>query len=398
MSILLAILLSALSLSACTQSKVQSLERQNLFRLDIGRLENQIDLLGLEAAPAIVKTRLAMQDGIFYISDSRGQKITRYTSYGDLLSMIYNSDTNPPPFTLKTNVASSEIVTRKAIPYPLIQNGAIAINSVKHVYVEDRLPVDRRTYDPEKLVLYDSTVLHFDQDGNFIDYLGQEGIGGTPFPYIIDIFATYQDEIAVVCRVATGWNVYWFDKNGLVLYVILIRNEDLPKTSDMQGYPSLDSIIVSPDTRRLILKIDYYKDLIDETTKTKTGISFSGSMLWFMNVEDGTYTTKVEIPPYEPPAGQTTVDFSEILYSVIGASRGGKVFLSVPVQGGYEILMMDTESKNMKRGFIQIDPDELAFHSFHLSTEGILSAILATNYEAKVVWWRTEGLIGEIRK
>lgn len=390
-------LFSLIVFFSCSNTEIQSIDRQNLFRLDIGRLENQIDLFGLDQSPAMIKTNIAMRDGIFYISDSKGQKVTKFTSYGDLLSMIYNPETNPPPFTLKKGDQSAEIVTRKAISYPLIQNGNLAVDSRKHLYVEDRLPPDRRTYDNEKRVLFDSTVLHFDNEGNFIEYLGQEGIGGTPFPYITNIYTSVHDELAVVCRLPTGWNVYWFDPNGTVLYVVLIRNEDLPLPKGESLYPSLDSINAAPDGRRLIIKVDYYKDSYDESTKTKSGIVFDRSILWVMNVEDGTYQNNVEIPPFDQ-AQQNIKEKVELVYSVLGVSRGGKVFLSIPDTGGYHILVLDLESKDQKRGFIRVEQDELAFNTFYLSEEGILSALLATDYEAKIVWWRTEKFTGDVRK
>uniref|UniRef100_A0A7C3E3E6 Lipoprotein n=1 Tax=Gracilinema caldarium TaxID=215591 RepID=A0A7C3E3E6_9SPIR len=395
--ILIIALVGLLSFSSCSSKEVQSVDRQNLFRLDIGRLENQIDLFGLDQSPAMLKTHIAMRDGIFYISDSKGQKVSKFTSYGDLLSMIYNQETNPPPFTLKKDSKSTEIVTRRAVSYPLIQNGNITVDSRKHLYVEDRLPPDRRTYDAEKRVLFDSTVLHFDSDGNFIEYLGQEGIGGTPFPYINNLYTSIHDELAVVCRLPTGWNVYWFDANGAMLYVVLIRNEDLPVPKGETLYPSLDSISVAPDSRHLIIKIDYYKDSFDESTKTKSGIVFDRSILWVMNVEDGAYLNSVEIPPFDQIQSNQK-EKVQLVYSVLGVSRGGKVFLSIPDTNGYHLLVLDLESRDQKRGFIQVDPDELAFNTFYLSEEGILSALLATDYEAKVVWWRTEKFTGDVRK
>ncbi|NLJ10590.1 MAG: hypothetical protein GX438_09670 [Treponema sp.] len=390
-------IISILSLNSCSNKEIQSVDRQNLFRLDIGRLENQIDLFALDQSQAMIKTHIAMRDGIFYISDSKGQKVSKFTSYGDLLSMIYNQETNPPPFTLKISSGSSEIVTRRAVPYPLIQNGSLAVDSRKHLYVEDRLPPDRRTYDAEKRVLFDSTVLHFDSDGNFIEYLGQEGIGGTPFPYITNLFTSINNDLAVVCRLPMGWNVYWFDSNSTVLYVVLIRNEDLPIPKGETLYPSLDSISAAPDKRQLIIKIDYYKDSIDESTKTKSGIVFDRSMFWVMNVEDGSYLNSVEIPPFDQIQSNQK-DKVELVYSVLGVSRGNKVFLSIPDTNGYHLLVLDLESKDQKRGFIKVDPDELAFNTFYLSEDGILSALLATDYEAKIVWWRTEKLTGDVRK
>jgi len=98
-------------------------DRQNLFRLDIGKLENQIDLFGLDQSPVMLKTRIAMRDGIFYISDSKAQKVMKFTSYGDLLSMIYNQETNPPPFTLKKTVRVLKLLPDGPLRTPSFKMG-----------------------------------------------------------------------------------------------------------------------------------------------------------------------------------------------------------------------------------------------------------------------------------
>jgi hypothetical protein len=313
--------------------------------------------------------------------------------------MIYNEETNPQPLTLKKDVTSTEVVTRKAIAYPLINNGEITVDSRKHLYVEDKLPLDRQKYDENKGALLDSIVLHFDTDGNFIEYLGQEGMGGTPFPYITGIYSSINDELAIVCRVQSGWQVYWFDKEGNALFLIPIKRDDVPIPGDKTGVASLDSVMVTPDARHLVLKVDYYKDIYDETTNTKAGIAFDGSMLWIMNVENGVYITSVPIPQYEQfTENNSEEENTELIYSLLGVSRGGKVFLYVPIAEGYTLLIVNLESKEQKQGILHIDPDELVFSTFHVSIDGIVSALLASEFEAKVVWWRTDRLIGETHK
>jgi hypothetical protein len=399
--ILIAVLLLSgmLSLVSCADPRVESVDRENLFVLNIGRLEDQLDLFGLEGTRSVRKTRVAMRDGIFYLSDGNGAKVVRYTSYGDLLSMIYNTDANPPPLSLQTEVGSDEVVTRQAVAYPLGEPGELAVDSRKHLYVEDRLPAERRNFDVEHRTLLDTTILHFDEDGRFVEYLGQEGIGGTPFPRVYGICASAQDELAVLCRLTTGWNVYWFDRQGTALFLVHIQNEDIPVTQDRKSRPSLDSIQVSPDSRRIYLKVDYYLDTFDESTKTKSGIEYDGSVVWVMDVEDGSYQQSVEIPPFEQIVTENDKKVeTRLIYSLIGAARGGKLFLSVPSPGGYSLLLLELDSTDQKRGFIQVSDDELRFNAFHLSGDGILSGILATDYEVKVVWWRTDRFMGEVRR
>ena len=397
-ALLVSSLLAAATLSSCTQKEIPSVDREDLFRLSIGRMEDQVDLFRLEGRSSSRKTRISMRDGIVYLSDGNGSKVARYTSYGDLLSMIYDPESNPPPLTLKTDFADSDVVTRRALSYPLNEVGEIAVNSRKDVFVEDRLPAERRTYDAEHRMMLDEVVLRFDNEGRFIEYLGQEGIGGTPFPMITGIHISADDELVVVTRHMLGWNVYWYDADGNLLYMVLMERDDLPMIDGRKSKPSLERIIPAPDDRKLYLKIDYYKETVDESTNTRAGIGYDGSRLWTMDVATGTYLSSMEVPVLESreTEGDKTVE-TERIYSFLGAARGDKFFFSVPEQGGYALLMLASGSEEQKRGFIRVDDDELVFNAFFLSDDGILSALLASEFEAKIVWWRTDRMVGEPR-
>ncbi|MDR2842392.1 MAG: hypothetical protein LBV52_04245, partial [Spirochaetaceae bacterium] len=177
-----------IGLLSCTNNEVHSIERKNLWTMGIGRLEDELDLFDIQGSRSTNKTDVTMRDGLFYISNGNGQKIVRYNSYGDLLFMIYNEENNPPPITLH-NRTETESVTRWAYPWPLEDPGSIAVNTRKNIFVENHVPIERRTYDADQMLL-DSLVLHFNEDGHFIDYLGQDGLGGTPFPRIDNIYTS----------------------------------------------------------------------------------------------------------------------------------------------------------------------------------------------------------------
>jgi hypothetical protein len=81
---------------------------------------------------------------------------------------------------------------------------------------------------------------------------------------------------------------------------------------------------------------------------------------------------------------------------MLGVIRNGRVFLFFPVEGGYSILILAADSREQRRGFIQVDDEELQYNTFNISEDGILSGLLATNWEAKLVWWRTDRLAGEL--
>jgi hypothetical protein len=407
--------LAALFFAGCSPKNQDSIAREDLFSLEIGRLEDQLALYSLEGDRGISRLGLTMRDGLFYISDGNGDKIVRYNSYGDLLFMIYNDESNPVPLSLKTNIEDSSTVTRWAFTYPLREPGRIAVDSRKHIYAEDRLPDDRYGYDADNKALLDSIVLHFDQDGRFVEYLGQGGIGGGPFSRIAGIYTSLRDELAVVCRQTTGWTVHWYSPNGEILSVVQLKNSVIPVPADWPKVStSVDAIMAAPDSRRLYIKVDYYRDIYDDSTNIRTGTEPDSSLIWVMDVETGAYVDCLEVPFLE----QTVLingrrETMRMLYSMMGVIRGGRVFLSFPVDDGYSILILRRENQDagegapvnsrmpgasaedleQRRGLIQVDKDELYLNSFDLSDDGILSALLVSDYEAKLVWWRTDKIL-----
>jgi hypothetical protein len=388
---------AALFFTGCPGEQVASIAREDLFSLDIGRLEDQVALYNLEGDRGIPRTDFAMRDGLFYLSDGNGEKILRYNSYGDLLFMIYNDETNPPPLSLR-NMEAGEVVTRWALSYPLREPGKITVDSRKHIFSEERLPYERHGFDPEHKVLLDGIILHFDADGRFVEYLGQEGIGGSPFPRIAGIYTSVRDELAVVCRLPSLWQIYWYDAEGDLLFLVQLRNSAIPVPPDREGViSSLDAISVAPDQRSLYIKVDYYRDTYDESTNTRLGNEPDSSVIWIMNVEDGLYTGTIEVPFFEYTVTENNRRVSNrMFYSLLGVIRNGKVFLSFPVETGYALLILSSSSIEQQRGFIRIDPEELEFNAFDLSEEGILSALLADSWQVKLVWWRTDKFIGEV--
>jgi hypothetical protein len=299
MPFLLLIISGLVFFGGCSRESIPSVSREDIFTFAIGRLEDQIALYNLEGDQGIRRTNLTMRDGLFYISDGNGEKIVRYNSYGNPLFMIYNDETNPVPLSLRTieQMPAGEVITRWAFTYPLQNPGKITVDSRKHIYVEDLLPDERYGFDAENKALLDRVILHFDADGRFVEYLGQEGIGGSPYPKIEGLYTSIQDELAVVCRLPTGWNIYWFDSAGVLLYLVKIGNEDIPIPLDREKIlVSLDMIAVAPDARKLYIKVDYYRNTYDESTNTRSGNEPDSSVIWVMQVEDGSYQKTIEVP------------------------------------------------------------------------------------------------------
>jgi hypothetical protein len=392
-------LFSILSIQCERAAQIQQVERENLFSMQIGKLEDQIALFSFEGNRGIRQANIAMRDGLFYISDGNGGKILKCNSYGDILFMIYNEETNPQPMTLRP-LSEGSLVTRWAVTYPLMEPGEIAVDSRKHIYVRDSLPYERHSFDAESRALLSNIILHFDEDGRFVKYLGREGIGGSPFPKIEGLYTSVQAELAVICRTPNGWDVYWFNSEGFFLFVVQIKSDVLPIPPDRDDVlPSLDVIAVGPDGRILFVKIDYYRNTYDESTSIRTGIDTDGSVIWIMNAEDGVWERYIDVPffeyTYTEQNRRTTARF---IYSLLGIIENERIFLSFPVEGGYSILIISSESGthvDQHQGLIQVDDEELQYNAFYLSEGGILSGLLVDDWQVKLVWWRTDKLLGE---
>ena len=382
-----------LCISCRNSTSSGSFDREELFSLEIGPMEDQIALYSLDGTRGIKNGGFTMRDGQFYVSDGKSGKIVRYNSYGDILFMIYNEATNPVPRSLKTNVSEDEQVTRWAHTYPLEGLGWIAVDSRKHIFVEDRVPGSEQRFDSESRVLLDGLILHFDQNGRFINYLGREGIGGSPFPRIVGLSTSVRDELAVICRVPDGWEIYWFNSTGTLLYYVKVASNVIPALPD---WPSalgiIDTISASVDSRRLYIKINYTNDTMDASTNTYTGSVSIGSYIWILNIEDGSYTDSVEIPLYEIVENGRPTNF-KVFYTLLGVAKNGQTLFYFPTDEGLSLLFVNLNNREQRRGNIKFSDDELGFNDFFLSTEGILCAMMAEDFHVKFVWWRTDRMI-----
>ena len=239
-------------------------------------------------------------------------------------------------------------------------------------------------------------VLRFSRDGEFLDYLGQEGIGGTPFPLISGIYITESDECVVVTMSGEGWGVYWFDQTGFLVSNVTVHRNSLPLPSTTDGLiASFDGIVPSPDGRGLLVKIDYFREIIDPETRTKVGIEFVNSLVWHMNHLEGDYIESYELLPFESvPVGRSDPGQVPRSWDFSGAAAGNLFLSAVDENGQSHYALYNLASRSMRRFTLEIESDELRYVTFSLAPEGILSALLGASYEAKIVWWRFDKLLG----
>lgn len=379
-----------------------SLKEQTLFTLKYGMFENELRMFNINTAGDI-QASIHMEDGMFYIENSEAKKIMLFTSYGDLVQIIYNTDYNPIPSFVQNNSTltsensenTAEIITQKAIEYPFINFEAITADTNKNMYVVDYLPPER--YKEEGSSFLRQVILKFKADGTFLGYLGQEGPGGTPFPFIEKLYTTYNNELVVVCRTTSGFYVYWYTTDGFLKYTVPIEQNNLPQIkteNNVDQYIFLSQIVPDYTEEKIYLKIDYQISEQDESSKVQSGIVLKQTSLYPLNVATGIFEDPLIIPPYEDveTEGYTKTVY-KLAYDFLGITDSGWFFFTIGDATGYSVLLVQPNGQKILSRHLDINPEDTLYQSFSLSHDGIISALIVKNEEAKVCWWRTDSII-----
>lgn len=397
---IIAILL--ISLSGCKQETVETLKQENLFELAIGKMEDQLSYFQLEGKSSRRKTSICMKDGLFYISNGEAQKVMKFNSYGDIIALYYNPEENPQPILLSVNKDSDTVSNKAAFPYPFREVGDIAVTPDRRLLVQDRVIKERAELDEERGAMLDQVVLRFDRKGELIDYLGQEGVGGTPFPYIDSLQISSGGEIVVFTRSVKTWTIYWYTSDGTRMYTVDVLHDKLPVPEEEGIIANLDTIFADPDSHYLYLKIDYYINKIAQSTKAAAGIDYFGSRIYTLDLEAERYTRHIGIPKHyitQDDLAVLEMEKEEVLYEFIGVASGGYFFLLAPDEGSYyQLLILDLEGRVVERTRIVLKDSEILYRTFYLDPSGILSALLCEEEKAKVVWWRSDKLLEQERE
>lgn len=389
------LILFSVWVTGCKKSSSTILERDELFNLTFGKLEDQLDLFHITESPFQMQPNLWVHNGRFYISNSPSSKVMVFSSYGDLLALYYNPERNPPPVQFPGEKGGA-VSNRKLFPYAFNQIGKIAVTSNGSVYIEDKLPEERSVF--EKELLLNSIVLRF-ENGEYRGYLGQEGVGGTPFPFIDRIQVTRKDEVVITCRTPTQWMVFWFLQDGSLNYKLTFSLEDIPIPFEGKVYANLDALLPSPASPSLFFKVSYFREGLDSQTGIRYGIEQVGTKIFRFSLPAGGFKELFDVPenltilrsknsaePVEMP----------MIYELIGILPEERfLFLSGHGKDTRQLLVLQANGKVVSRRTIRVEDTQLLFSAFHLSLEGILSALLVSDVGAKVVWWRTDSLLKE---
>ena len=412
LQILLLLILASGALFSCGGGAASGgLERASLFEIPYGRFDGEIDLFSNVAGltgGVCPEVCLYMRNGIFYVGNAASKKVLQFTSYGDLLSVYYNPEYAPPPdfrsspavrgisrSSEERGESAADVITQRAIEYPFNMISAVAVDSARRLYVADMLPEERVEYSADDELMLYNTVIRFDAQGNFIDYLGQEGPGGTPFSAISGLYISADDELFVVTLRQDGAEVFWFSTAGRLLYRVPVLADSLPApySDGRMAISVLSDVIPARRGGALYLAIDYYRVETDSETGSQSGIVFDRRELYPFYIEKAAFGENISLPVYEgQEAAARGAQGESRPYGAIGVTESDRLFLYAPVPGGYEICIFDLNSRRIRRRALAVGLSEQVYNVFHLSDGGILSALLAGPSEAKVVWWRTDSL------
>lgn len=392
LGVALVVVLGALALVGCSDQPETVLEGEKLFELGIGRLENEIDLFRRGPVTPQYVNMVTVRDGLVYIANGGANKILEFTSFGDLIRLIYDAQRNPEPVSVRIDGDDDDVATLSAFEYGFSQLGHIAVDSNRRVYAEDRLPTERSIFDETLGVYLNRVVLRFDPSGEPIDYLGQEGIGGTPFPYIDAISTNIRDELILVTKTPALRSVYLFSPAGDLMYVVRIGMDRLPVPSLEEDYIAvLEEVQPAVTEYRVYLKVAYYRAAVDPDTAKEYGIEFDHARVYWIDLEEGRYDGYFELPR------SGVGDDEERHFSLIGTNRDEYLYLVAREDANRtSLLIMEPDGSVLRRRNLIIPEADIVHRNLSVSFEGVVTGLLAYPDRIELYWWRTDRLLPTI--
>jgi hypothetical protein len=409
------VVLAIIFAAGCQRKGIEELVSSQLFSLSMGKMEDQIDLFQFENAMVERANGVAMRDGWFYVANGSAGKIMVFSSYGDLIFLLYNPQTNPAPTTLGTGDAAAAdngtaagagspagsrdlVTTRGSLAYPFLDIGHIAVASDRTLYVEDSVPDAKAVRDTERGVTRSRAILRFDRKGRQLGSLGEEGIGGSPFPFVSALHVTSNDQLVVICRLPGSWEVFWYSREGAPLYQVEISGSSLPAKPERGTTQVLVSVLPDLQAPLLYLVVSSYKDAGDARAVPAASNDSVTTRAYKLDLRTQQYNpVPVEFPtnpPHRAKAGLKTVEIPSPPSDLLGVSTGGYFYLLAYTDTNlYTLQIVDPSGRVRAQRRVVIEDSELTFRDIHLSSTGIIYGLLADRTRAHVSWWRSDLLL-----
>ncbi len=366
---LVVLILIILCFCSCSRNADSGLEKKTMFTLPYGVLDDELT--------PMAASKLAMNDGFFYIIDSSLAKLMKLNSYGDLLLLQYNQEKNPVQILVHKN--EDNIPSNKAaFPFAYREPTQIAVSDDQTFFVADTTVEEENIWSDDFGCMLTNTVHCFDNQGKLICDLGQEGrAGSTPFSRITRLETTANRNLVVHTQTPKGQVIYWYDNNYNLLYSILADTSILPKDEAENHIVSIDSLSASQTEPLLFIKIDYY-------TENKDDVDFYKSSICCYDLLLEKSIWSIDIP------------VAETLYQLLGIYGKDQIYLVSPDDNDtYNLLILDGKNSIAVNTPLALGHKDIQLLELSLGSHGIITALISYEDEVSAVWWRSDKLLEE---
>ena len=381
-----------LVLASCKVSSDEA-KTHALFDIGYGKTDFTLELSASEKN----NIGLSINKGIFHILSRGEAKILRISSYGQTLAMWYDPARGSAPMILKDAKidagSSKEDMGRFATQVSFVDPWPMVADSRQTLYIADRKSSQPLTNGTEP----DRIVRRFDANGKELQPFGQEGIAGSPFPDIMRLEIAENDTLAVICASEAETLVYFYDRNGVFLHLLKLKDNTLPipaqilkKKPEGKGLriiPSLESIIPAyiAGKTEVILKINYYLENYDIGTGVTLSIDQLGG--WILQI-DASAGSILNAFPLQSGMSETGVNLQ------LAAAKKDS-FLAIRWADQYlggELLKFDSSGKVTGKLSIRCPDEAAALVTMTVGDDGYLYLLASLPSALRMYAWKIPGL------
>ena len=377
-------------LAACAARTPVELVGDELFSLGIGPLDEQLDLVRVAGVPAPHATRVAMRDGLFYIANGNARKVMQLSSHGDLLLLIYDPARNPEPVGLAPG--GSGAATRTAVEHRFRELSHIAVDNRRRILVVDAAG-------DEAAVGYGQLVKRFGPDGSYLDAIGREGAGGTPFPFVERVTVMADDTLVVTARTDLRWVTYWYDADGRLQERLEL--EHAGRLGDEPGLVIRDLLPLLSRQRLLVFVESWAQENGGDGAADGAGRRGNGAVpgVRLYDVASRSVVAAFALPEAGPPRGAAQVGSEPLAgprYHPLGVTADGLLYLSRRDDDRTRsLLVLSRNGRVLVRRQWVLDETGLGYVTLGMNESGVLYGLLGAGDRARMVWWRGDLLVEE---
>jgi len=181
--------------------------------------------------------KVTYKDGFFYILDPINNKIMKVTEKGEVIFILFNGLDNPHIKEVnlqKTETEDFVIYTKLYRNFKIIDPVLLEVDNKKNIYFINRDPEYKKMF--ENIGIKDQLILKFDSNGNFLNFIGTDGINSDPFSAITELKVDNGNNLIVKENLDDGIYIYKFSEDGKLLKKARLIKEDIPVLSSEMEY------------------------------------------------------------------------------------------------------------------------------------------------------------------